>query len=196
MNLPSRSIPAFWAALGGLVIISAVLSSSPANAHAIIDLNGVAAVAGQTSGLTLEIQHGCLTGQDGTTQVTAFAGKPWGAIKPAAVIGWTSVSARLANGGQQITWTIQGAPQPFGRPVFFPMTVNWPKSAGSYGLRVLQVCPSGVTWWDTPFTPATAAAPSPPLTPLPQVQVLARPGSTDAQTTAHDPTSGAAHSGH
>ncbi|MDA3021440.1 MAG: hypothetical protein O2943_02020 [Actinomycetota bacterium] len=172
MTLPSRSIPTFCVALGGLVIISALVSSSPASAHAIVELNGVSAVAGKSSVLTLEIQHGCLTGQDGTTQVIAFAGKPWGAIKPAAVSGWTSLSARLADGGQQITWTSQGAPQPFGTPMFFPMTVRWPKSAGIYGLRVLQVCPSGVTWWDTPFIPATASAPAPPLTPLPQVQVL------------------------
>ena len=173
------------------------IANAPASsAHAIIELNGVSAVAGKSSAMTLEIQHGCLTESAGTTQVIAFVGKPWGAVKPGSASGWKVSVAPLADGGQQITWSIVGNPNPFGTPVYFPMTVKWPNSPGVYGMRVLQVCPGGLTWWDTPFTPATAAAPSPPLTPLPQVQVLARPGSTDAQTTDHDPTSGAAHSGH
>lgn len=185
MNHRSRWVITFLVALSGIVMSSTLVSGPPANAHAIIDLTEVAAVAGKSSSMTLEIQHGCLSDVAGTTQVIAFAGKPWGAIKPGAVSGWTVAVAPVPDGGQQITWTVQGAPQPFSTPVFFPMTVRWPKSAGIYGLRVLQVCPSQSTWWDTPFKPATASFPSPPLTPLAQVLVQDRARSGATSTTAH-----------
>lgn len=186
MDLSAGRWLTFCTALGCLALGSVLVCSPPAKAHAIIDLKEVAAVAGKSSSMTLEIQHGCLSDVGGTIQVIAFAGAPWGAIKPAAVSGWTASRAPLAGGGQQITWTIDGPPSPFATPLFFPMTVRWPKSAGIFGLRVLQVCHSAVTWWETPFGPATADAPSPPLTPLPQVQVLARPRSNSANSADAD----------
>jgi uncharacterized protein YcnI len=148
-------------------------SAAPASAHAIIELNGADAVAGHTSVMTLEIQHGCITAADGTQQVLAFVGKPWGRVAPKPVEGWSIATKRLSAGGQQITWTKQGEPQPFGTPVYFPMRVTWPTSPGVYGMSVTQACPSGTTTWDVKDGPATANAPSPPLTPLPQVKVLA-----------------------
>ena len=151
-----------------------IANAPAASAHAIIELNGVSAVAGKSSAMTLEIQHGCITDSPETTQVIAFVGKPWGAVKPGSVDGWKFSVAPLADGGQQITWSVVDKPIPFSTPVFFPMTVKWPKSPGVYSMRVLQVCTGGQYLWDTPFTPATSSSPSPPLTPLPQVTVLAR----------------------
>ncbi len=151
-----------------------IANAPAASAHAIIGLNGVPAVAGKSSAMTLEIQHGCITDSPETTQVIAFVGKPWGAVKPGSVDGWKFSVAPLADGGQQITWSVVGKPIPFSTPVFFPMTVKWPNSPGVYSMRVLQVCKGGQYLWETPFTPATASSPSPPLTPLPQVTVLAR----------------------
>ena len=55
-------------ALGAFASI--VLLAAPASAHAIIDLDGVTAVAGRSSAMTLEIQHGCLPAE-ATTQVDA-----------------------------------------------------------------------------------------------------------------------------
>lgn len=59
-------------------LILGVGSGISVNAHAIIELNGVGAVAGARSDMTLEIQHGCITAGTGTTQVIAYIGKPWG----------------------------------------------------------------------------------------------------------------------
>ena len=155
-------------------IVGFIANAPAAGAHAIIDLNGVSAVAGKSSSMTLEVQHGCITDSPETTQVIAFVGKPWGAVKPGPVDGWKVSVAPLADGGQQITWSVVGKPIPFSTPVFFPMTVKWPNSPGVYSMRVLQICTVGQYLWETPVTPATASSPSPPLTPLPQVTVLAR----------------------
>jgi uncharacterized protein YcnI len=144
----------------------------PAQAHGIIDLGGTDAVAGRTSTMTLEIQHGCITRSTGTIQVQAFVGRPWGRLVPRPVEGWTVQERRLASGGRVVTWTKQGDPQPFGTPVYFPIRVTWPSKPGTYSMKVVQACPDDVTTWGTPGGPATADAPSPPITPIPQVQVL------------------------
>ena len=162
---------------------------SPASAHAIIDLNGVSAVAGQTSAMTLEIQHGCLPAE-ATTEVEAFVGAPWRGVRPGAVVGWTSAVEPLARGGWHITWTNLGAPVPFGTPTFFPISVDWPAKPGTYGMRVTQQCTNGTSYdWNTKYGPATANNPSPPLTPRPEVKVVAkaeRPGpSATSGTAAH-----------
>ena len=50
-----------------------------------------------------------------------------------------------------------------------------PDTIGVYGLPTLQQCPGGTSWyWRTPWQPASANVPSPPLAPLPTVTVLAR----------------------
>jgi len=159
------------ALLIGLVAGSLLAVSAPAQGHAIIELNGKDAMAGATSPMTLEIQHGCIDGAQETLQVQAFTGKSWGRVIPKPVTGWNSAVTKQRNGGSLITWSKQGAAAPFGTPVYFPLEVSWPKKSGIYGMSVLQVCPSSSTFWNEPFTPATANKPSPPLTPLPQVQV-------------------------
>jgi uncharacterized protein YcnI len=145
--------------------------SAPASAHAIIDLEGQDAVAETTTEMKLEIQHGCVDGEPGIIGVQAFVGKPWRKIAPLPTPGWTSEVKRQKKGGFQITWTNQGEPIAFGTPVFFPIKVSWPKETGTYGMTVFQQCPQGSILWNTEFTAATADAPSPPLTPLPEVQV-------------------------
>ncbi len=158
---------------GASILTVVVVAAAPVQAHAIIELNGADAVAGRTSLMTLEIQHGCITVADGTQLVLASVGKPWGRVVPKPVDGWTITAKKLASGGQQVMWTKQGEPQPFGTPVYFPMLVTWPTTPGVYGMSVTQACPSGTTTWDIKDGPATANSPSPPLTPLPQVKVLA-----------------------
>jgi hypothetical protein len=165
-----------------------------ASAHALIELNGVSAVAGTTSTMTLEIQHGCLPAEP-TVQVEAFVGAPWRSMKPQAIAGWASTVTRQTNGGWHITWTNQGEPIPFGKRTFFPITVAWPKKTGVYGMSVWQTCANGSSYyWNEKVTPATATADSPPLTPKPEVLVmtksdaakLAKPSSTPtARAHAH-----------
>ena len=155
------------------VFASIVLLAAPASAHAIIDLDGVTAIAGKTSGMTLEIQHGCLPAE-ATTQVEAFVGRPWRAVRPRAVPGWQATVQRLANGGWHVTWVSLGPPIPFGTPTFFPISVGWPSKPGTYAMHVTQQCTNGTSYdWNEQYGPATADTPSPPLTPRPEVHVVA-----------------------
>ena len=146
---------------------------SSAGAHAIIQLNGVPAVAGKTSAMTLEIQHGCITGGGGTVGVTAQLGKNFGVVTPQVVDGWTGSAAKNGS-GTSVTWTATGAAQPFDQPLLLPLQVKWPSKSGVYSITATQTCsgPSGETTWSEPVKPATANSPSPPLTPLATVCVL------------------------
>jgi uncharacterized protein YcnI len=153
---------------------------TPASAHAIIELNGVSAVAGQTSDMTLEIRHGCFP-LEPTVQVEAFVGKPWRAVTPKPIDGWTSTVARQPNGGWHITWVNQGQPVPFGTNTYFPITVSWPRNPGAYGMSVMQLCPGGHSeYWNVKYAPASAKADSPPLTPRPEVLVVAKGSSSSS----------------
>jgi len=171
MNIhPSRrSAASIFTCLASAGLLLAV--SAPAQGHAIIELNGKDAIAGTTSPMTLEVQHGCIDGAQGTLQVQAFTGKPWRSVVPQPVSGWSSSISKQSNGGSKITWIKLGAPAPFDTPVYFPLVVSWPTKSGIYGMSVLQICPTSSTLWNDPFTPATANKPSPPITPLAQVQV-------------------------
>ena len=149
------------------------LSAPAAFAHAIIDLDGVTAVAGRSSAMTLEIQHGCLPAE-ATTQVDAYVGRPWRSVKPGAVPGWQVTVQKVTQGGWHITWKNLGTPIPFGTPTFFPITVGWPVKPGTYAMHVTQQCTNGSAYdWNEQYGPATATAPSPPLTPRPEVHVVA-----------------------
>jgi uncharacterized protein YcnI len=167
-------------AFGTIALNSPLLGS--ASAHSIIQLNEVSAVAGQTSAMTLEIQHGCLPAEP-TLQVEAFVGAPWRAVKPKPVAGWTSSVTKQAKGGWHITWVNQGTPIPFGTATFFPITVSWPKNPGTYGMSVMQLCPGSSYYWNDKYAPATASTPSPPLTPRAEVLVVAKKD-TSGKTTA------------
>lgn len=154
------------------------LSPLPAGAHAIVDLQKSDAVVGQTSAMTLEIQHGCITGGGGTVKFVAQFGAAFGAVTAGTVPGWTSVvtagTTTKTPSGPTVTWTTTGAAQPFSTPLVVPLTVRWPNRAGAYGIVVSQTCsnPADETVWGTPSQPATAGVPSPPLTPLATVCVL------------------------
>ena len=186
MRLLSRTV--LTAATLGAFAVATPLAAT-ASAHAIIELNGVNAVAGTTSAMTLEIQHGCLPSEP-TIQVEAFVGAPWRAVKPVAVAGWTSSVTRQAKGGWHVTWVNQGAPIPFGTPAYFPLTIAWPKTAGTYGMSVLQLCTGGSSYlWNTQYSPASATADSPPLTPKPEVGVVAKKDASHG--TASKPSSSA-----
>lgn len=167
-----RLITVTASAFTAMVVVGTL--AQPAAAHAIIDLGGRSAVAGKTSLMTLEVQHGCLP-SEATTQVEAFVGAPWRAVRPGPVTGWQAAVDRLERGGWHITWTNLGAPIPFGTATFFPIAVDWPAKPGTYGMRVMQQCTDGTSYdWSEQYRPATANHPSPPLTPRPEVLVVAK----------------------
>lgn len=156
--------------------------AATATAHAIIRLEGVSAVAGATSSMTLEIQHGCLPAES-TLQVEAFVGKSWRALKPQNIDGWSTTVAKQANGGWHVTWKRVKDPVPFGTPTFFPISVSWPKTPGTYGMSVMQLCTNGTSYyWNEKYLPASATNNSPGLTPKPEVLVVAKPTSSAPST--------------
>jgi hypothetical protein len=159
------------AAVSGLVIMGA----SPASAHAIVELNGDPAYAGRTSVMTLEMQHGCLSNELGIDKVVATFNKKFGTVKPKSVAGWKSKVRSTSGNKQRIVWTLTGSVPAFNQPTYFPIKISWPKQPGVYGVPVAQVCDGEVNRWDVPDGPATADKPSPPLYPLPQIEVLAEP---------------------
>jgi uncharacterized protein YcnI len=177
---PLTRIAITAAGLSGFALITPLAAT--ASAHAIIRLEGVSAVAGATSAMTLLIQHGCLPSEP-TVQVQAFVGKPWRSVKPQKVDGWTSSVKKQAKGGWQITWINQGEPIPFGKETLFPITVSWPKTPGTYGMSVWQLCANGSTYyWNEKYSPASATNNSPGLTPKPEVLVVAKPTSSAPST--------------
>lgn len=184
MRLSVRT--ALVTALAGALCLGPL--STGANAHGIIDLDGVSAVAGKTSTMTLEVQHGCAT-SDSTVEVQAFVGKPWRAVTPQPVAGWSAEVTRQGTGGWQIIWTNLGDPIPFGTPIFFPIRVAWPSKPGTYGMSVLQLCPDSSYYWNDTYSPANGTVTSPPLTPRPEVLVVSRPESPKKTATVTKPSS-------
>lgn len=166
-NLALRSSGALIFLLG-----VGVVGASPASAHAIADLSGVTAYAGQTSVMTLEVQHGCLTNELGIDKVLVTFNKHFGKVKPKRVSGWESKVRATQHKGQRVVYNLVGEVPAFNQPTYFPMKISWPTEPGVYGIPVTQVCDGEVNHWNVPDAPATADKPSPPLYPLPQVQVL------------------------
>lgn len=82
-----RLSPPVVAGIVPTALAAVVLSAGSASAHAIIELDGVSAVAGKTSLMTLEIQHGCLP-SEATIEVEAFVGPAWRGVQPGGVPGW------------------------------------------------------------------------------------------------------------
>lgn len=156
------------AAIAGLVLTTA----PPASAHAIVDLEGDPAYAGHSSAISLEIQHGCLQNESGVDTVIIHLGKAFRFVQPGSVDGWKVSAKRTAKGRHKVVYTLTGSRPSFGTPTYFPLTIGWPKRPGVYGVPVKQKCKDAVNVWDVPDVPATADQPSPPLYPLPQIQVL------------------------
>lgn len=153
---------------------SALTAAAPASAHSIIELNGAPAYAGRTSTMTMEIQHGCMPSQP-TYKVVIYFSSRFGAIVPLTVKGWRAVTGTRANGTKYVVWKSTNGAQPFPTPLYLRMRITWPRTPGTYGMPTQQFCVGGGSWyWNTPWQPATANVPSPPLTPLPTVVVKAR----------------------
>lgn len=111
-------------------------------------------------------------------------------MRPGPVAGWQLSVVRQGRGGWHITWTNLGEPIAFGTATFFPITVDWPTKPGTYGMRVTQQCTDGTSYdWSEKYRPASANHPSPPLTPRPEVLVVAKAEPVSAsprlRSTAH-----------
>ena len=174
MVKPFARVALLCGVLAGVAAAS-LMSASTASAHAIAELNGDPAYAGRTSIFTLELQHGCLSNEKGTDTVVAFFDSSFPSVRPKSVSGWKSQKSRQSNGNHKIKWSLVGNRPAFNTPTYFPLSIDWPKAPGVYGVPVKQKCDGAKNMWNTPDAPATANAPSPPLYPLPQIKVLPAP---------------------
>jgi hypothetical protein len=154
------------------VTVLVIATAPPASAHAIVDLEGDPAYAGHSSRISLEIQHGCLQNESGVDTVIIRLGRGFRFVQPGPVDGWKVSAQRTSKGAHKVVYTLTGSRPTFSTPTFFPLTIGWPKKPGVYGVPVKQKCKGAVNVWDVPDGPATANQPSPPLYPLPQIQVL------------------------
>lgn len=167
MRRSVNTVVALVAGIAGLVV-----GAPSASAHAIVDLEGDPAYAGRSSRISLEIQHGCLQNGSGVDTVIVRLGKAFRFVEPGPVDGWRVTVGRTAKGSHRIVYTLTGSRPAFSTPTYFPLAIGWPRKPGVYGVPVKQKCGGAVNAWNVPDVPATADQPSPPLYPLPEVQVL------------------------
>ena len=146
--------------------------SSAAHAHGTLNLYGKDAFTNKTGTLTLTIPHGCGPNGTATTKIVMTLGSAWQAAKPTAVAGWTSSVKRAAKGQRTLTWLATGGGLPNAEVGDFPITVRWPKKAGTYNTPTAQYCGSQLMDWNDPFNAAADGDLSYPATyPVPRVRV-------------------------
>jgi hypothetical protein len=154
--------------------VASLALAAGASAHGTLNLYGKNAFANKTGTLTLTIPHGC--GPDGlsTTKIVMQLSSAWQAAKPAAVAGWKSSVKRAANGQRTLTWTATGSGLPNAEVGDFPITVRWPKKAGTYNTPTAQYCGTQLMDWKDPFNAAADGdLPYPANYPVPRVRVHA-----------------------
>ncbi|CAB4345355.1 unannotated protein [freshwater metagenome] len=161
-----------------------------AGAHGTLNLYGKDAIANKTGTLTLTIPHGCLPEGAPTTKMIMQLGSAWQAAKPASVAGWKSSVKRATNGQRTLTWIATGSGLPNAESGDFPITVRWPKKAGTYNTPTAQYCGSQLMDWKDPFNAAADGDLSYPATyPVPRVRVLASAARTPTAVTGSSPIS-------
>ena len=161
-----------------VLVLSALLVAAPsAAAHATIELKGERPIAGKRGTLTITIPHGCGVGQGGvglaTNRLVVRLGSGWPNAKPIAIDGWTSTVARASAGNWTITWVATAGGLPNTSIGDFPIAVRWPRAAGIYKTPTFQHCGDSAMNWSDPYaTAATAMQDSPPIYPVPRIQIL------------------------
>ena len=164
--------------------LASLALAAGASAHGTLNLYGKNAFANKTGTLTLTIPHGC--GPDGlsTTKIVMQLSSAWQAAKPNAVAGWKSSVKRAANGQRTLTWLATGSGLPNAEVGDFPITVRWPKKAGTYNTPTAQYCGTQLMDWKDPFNAAADGdLPYPANYPVPRVRVRASAARTPSSVT-------------
>ena len=164
--------------------LASLALAAGASAHGTLNLYGKNAFANKTGTLTLTIPHGCLPEGAPTTKMVMQLGSTWQAAKPNAVAGWKSSVKRAANGQRTLTWLATGSGLPNAEQGDFPITVRWPKKAGTYNTPTAQYCGTQLMDWKDPFNAAADGDLSYPATyPVPRVRVHASAARTPSAVT-------------
>lgn len=150
--------------------VLAVHNASPAQAHAVVSLNGQKATAGDRGLLTISIPHGC-NGNLATNRVKVRFSSEWRA-KPKAVPGWEKRQRSGSKDSTLVIWRATDEPLAPTATGDFNVKARYPKAAGLYSLPTIQVCGDVKSKWNEPDRGgATAKHPYPGNYPVPKVKV-------------------------
>jgi hypothetical protein len=174
MNLRTTRI---FIMVTGILLASA---ASPASAHASLQLYGERAVAGGRGVVFVRIPHGCTGGLPTDTVVVSIP-PTFASVRPQHVGGWTASRTATGSVVSEVRWV--GGPLLNSEFADFGISVRYPTTPGTYGLRVEQICGSVRTVWDGAD--------------LPTIQVLAPGTPRDAEVSfdAHRSTARVAFDG-
>ncbi|MEI7692570.1 MAG: DUF1775 domain-containing protein [Actinomycetes bacterium] len=165
-------------------MLASLALAAGASAHGTLNLYGKDAFANKTGTLTLTIPHGCLPDGLSTTKIVMQLSSAWQGAKPKAVAGWKSSVKRAANGQRTLTWLATGGGLPNAEIGDFPITVRWPKKAGTYNTPTAQYCGTQLMDWKDPFNAAADGdLPYPATYPVPRVRVRAAAARTPTAVT-------------
>jgi uncharacterized protein YcnI len=145
-----------------LAVATAVLASgalvAPASvsAHASLQLYGESATPGGYGVVFVRIPHGCTGGlATNAVEVTIPAG--FASVRPQQIPGWTASRQMSGTTVVGVAWT--GGSLSNAEFADFGISVKYPDTAGTYGMKVVQRCGTASATWDGADLPTLVVAP-------------------------------------
>ena len=149
--------------VGALALAGIITTSSSASAHASIQLYGEQATPGGYGVLFIRIPHGC-TGGLTTDKVVVSIPAGFASVRPQLVAGFTAGRTMSGTTVTEVQWS--GGALKNSEFTDFGVSVRYPLTAGSYGLKVVQHCGAVTTTWDGADLPTLVVAPNTPSYPI------------------------------
>ena len=153
------------AALSVALALGAVLGTGVGNAsaHASIQLYGEKATPGGYGVVFIRIPHGC-TGGLTTDRVVVSIPAEFASVRPQLIPGWTASRTLVGTTVTEVQWS--GGALKNSEFADFGISVRYPTTAGTYGMKVVQYCGSTTTTWDGADLPELVVAPMQPDYPV------------------------------
>ena len=153
------------AALSVALALGAVLGTGVGNAsaHASIQLYGERATPGGYGVVFIRIPHGC-TGGLTTDRVVVSIPTGFASVRPQLIPGWTASRTMVGTTITEVQWS--GGALKNSEFADFGISVRYPTTAGTYGMKVVQHCGSMTTTWDGADLPSLVVAPMQPDYPV------------------------------
>lgn len=153
------------AALGVALALGAVLGTGVGNAsaHASIQLYGEKATPGGYGVVFIRIPHGC-TGGLTTDRVVVSIPAEFASVRPQLIPGWTASRTMVGTTVTEVQWS--GGALKNSEFADFGISVRYPTTAGTFGMKVVQYCGSATATWDGADLPKLVVAPVQPDYPV------------------------------
>jgi len=134
-----------------------------ASAHASLQLYGEKATPGGYGVLFVRVPHGC-TGGLTTDRVVVSIPTGFASVRPQLIPGWTASRTLSGTTVTEVQWS--GGALKDSEFADFGISVRYPTTAGTYGMKVVQYCGSTTTTWDGANLPNVVVAPVQPDYPV------------------------------